>query len=657
MRRPAALVLFAIAVAAAALLGWFVLDPGRLPAGPDVAWYAWRTEMLTAHPPAELIRLEGPLRLFGGGYRVANPILGGLLRTAGGAGRSTVSIVFTAGWSLLAAVGVGAAAHRYRRDPRLFALAATFTAAMLLRPAFVGFVDSMLTLVLLTGALVLLPGARSSWGARGAVGLLVFASMFAHLPATMIFLGALAISGILGAVAGRSLRDALRSDGPALAAALAGALAGAAAWRLGVWGVRRPLGAALELAPFSREQFLQTADRWFGFLMPQVLLPLLLAGGFAVLWLGRGDAGTGRRLADDPLGRMALAWTLPVLGALGYLVGVRYPYHRFLNATLGHLLLGGIGLWALLLSLRAAARRLRGPAGGALTVAALLLPVGLVAVAGWAGLRSYDRLSPWVAPEVRAGSEAVGAYLRANPFEGPLVFTVSGEPGAPSDVTYARAFRGTWSRFRAGLPGEVLPATHMWFGQLEDFVAGRASATGDAVYDRLSLGTHLDVERATRARAPLVVVLDVLAPGARVVPPFRLVPLGGGANALIGPGLAEVRPGSYAPGPEPGGLGHGLRLALVLALLLAAPGIPLARRLGVRAPAEIAGLAPALSLAIAVVSGVVVMAVARRPLSGGIAWTVLAISVIAGTVAARALPAGEGGRGHEQRAERQSGAE
>ena len=43
-------------------------------------------------------------------------------------------------------------------------------------------------------------------------------------------------------------------------------------------------------------------------------------------------------------GEVTIAWTLPLLGMLGFLIGAAYPYFRFFNATLAPLLLATIGL-------------------------------------------------------------------------------------------------------------------------------------------------------------------------------------------------------------------------------------------------------------------------------------------------------------------------
>src|SRR5919106_3809393 len=175
-----------LGAAAAILLVWFgpfLRDPASLPPGPDVPWYIWRTELLATRPPEALIRFEGPLGAFKGGYRVASPITGGLLRGVADVDRHTLSMLFVAGLNTLAALAVGAAAYRYRRDPLLFAAASLFAGGTLLLNPFVGWVDNVLALLLAAAALCFLPDTGRSWPPRIAVALLVFVAYFAHPPA------------------------------------------------------------------------------------------------------------------------------------------------------------------------------------------------------------------------------------------------------------------------------------------------------------------------------------------------------------------------------------------------------------------------------------------------------------------------------------------
>src|SRR5918992_4350729 len=64
-----------------ALFGWtFIANPDRVAPTKDPAYYTWRTEALISEEPATLLGIEGPNGMFAGGYRVAAPVIGGILR-------------------------------------------------------------------------------------------------------------------------------------------------------------------------------------------------------------------------------------------------------------------------------------------------------------------------------------------------------------------------------------------------------------------------------------------------------------------------------------------------------------------------------------------------------------------------------------------------
>ncbi|HVM11383.1 MAG TPA: hypothetical protein VM638_02745, partial [Actinomycetota bacterium] len=150
---PTLLVVAAALGAAWVWLGPFILHPERLPPGPDMAWYQWRAELLTAHPPATMVLADGPLHVFGGGYRIVSPVLGALVQQLTGVDEYSVSYALIAGRQVLLGLALGALAYRLRRDAWVFvATVATVTAVLHLRP-FVGYVDNVIALTFATGAL------------------------------------------------------------------------------------------------------------------------------------------------------------------------------------------------------------------------------------------------------------------------------------------------------------------------------------------------------------------------------------------------------------------------------------------------------------------------------------------------------------------------
>jgi hypothetical protein len=628
-----------LAAAAAVLLAWFgpfLLDPARLPPGPDLPWYIWRTEFLGTRSPEALVRFEGPLEAFKGGYRVANPILGGLLKGVAEVDRFTLSVLFIAGWNALVAVALGAAAYRYRRDPLLFAAAGLFAGGTLLLNPFVGWVDNILALLLAAAALCFLPAARRAWPPRIAVALLVFVAYFAHPPAAGVFTAVVIGTVLLGSLL-QGMR-ALREEWPLLAVVAAAAGAALLAWMLGIWGLGSPFTDAVNPPPYGREYFLQTAVNWVRSAEPLRFVPLMLAG-LAVVVLTR------RRFRADPLPRGLVVWLLPVLGVLGYYVGLSYPYKRFLNVTLAPVLLAGIGTWAMVRPLLARAER-RGrrawfAVGGVALAAAVLVPV-------WVdGIHSYGGRAHWMWPSTRSATAVVRAYIAEEP-DHPVVFAISAPRRAPRQSLYGAEWRGNWSALRAALDGEDLNDTYVYLGSIRDLLGGRPTERGNATLDLLSRASFRVMQRGLRGREPLVFVIhrlnDYLGNGTFIYSD-RSIALGAEVSLLIGPRFARPDPGAVRAAQaadlrirrfmdDPpfflAGPGDLVRGAIGLALVLVLPGLLAARWFGVRDLATALGTVPALSLAMNVTSGLLVLAVLRRPLTAGVAWAIVALATAVG---------------------------
>jgi hypothetical protein len=661
-RRAGAVVV--LAAAAAILIAWFgpfLADPATLPPGPDLPWYIWRTELLGTRPPEALVRFEGPLEAFKGGYRVASPIVGGLLRGVGEVDRYTLSMLFIAGWNALAALAVGAVAYRLRRDPLLFAGASLFAGGTMLLNPFVGWVDNVLALLFAAAALCFLPDARRSWPPRIAVALLVFASYFAHPPAAGVFTAVL-----VGTVFLRVLIDrgrGLREEWPLLAVVTVAAGLALLAWRVGIWGLGRPFTDAVNPPPYGREYFLQTAVNWVRSVEPLRFVPLMMAG-LVVLVLMR------RRFRADPLPRAVLLWLLPVLGALGYSIGLSYPYKRFLNVTLAPVLLAGIGTWAVVRALLARAGGRGRPAWFAVAGVAL---AALILVPVWAaGLHSYRGRANWMWPSTRSAMAVVRAYIGEEP-DRPIVFALSAPRKATPEALYGAEWRGNWSVLRAALDGEDLNDTYVYLGSIRDLLQGRPTERGNATLDLLSEASFRVMQRGLRGREPLVFVIDRLNDelGNRAfIYSDRSVRLGAEVSLLRGPELAPPDPSAVGAAQaadlrirrfiaDPpfflAGPGDLLRGALGLVLVLLVPGLLAARWFRVRDLAMGLGTVPALSLAMDVTSGLLLLAVLRRPLTAGMAWAIVAVATFAGAVlfllSVRRRPVREGDEPARPRAE------
>jgi hypothetical protein len=497
-------------------------------------------------------------------------------------------------------------------------------------------VDNMVALLLAAAALCFLPDARRSWPPRIAIALLVFASYFAHPPAAGIFTAVLG-----GTVLVRVLlegRRAWREDWPLLGAVASVAILAFLAWRVGIWGLGRPFGDAVNPPPYGRDYFLQTAANWFRSAEPLRFVPLMLVGLAVVLLLRR-------RFRADALPRAIALWLLPVLGVLGYFAGFSYPYKRFLNVTLAPVLLAGIGTWAvvrpLLARARSRGRRAWFGVGGVALAALILVPV-------WTeGLHSYRGRAHWMWPSTRSATAVVRAYIAEEP-DRPIVFVISAERRATREALYGAEWRGNWSVLRAALEGEDLTDTYVFLGSIRDLLQGRPTVRGSDTLDLLSRASFEVMQRGLRGRRPLVFVIHRLNDelgNREFIYSERSVRLGAEVALLRGPGLvapdpeavaaaqaADLRirwfiaaPPSFLAGP-----GDLLRGAFGLALVLVLPGLLAARWFRVRDVAMGLGTVPALSLAMNAASGLLVLAVVRRPLTGGVAWGIVVVSTIAG---------------------------
>lgn len=626
------------AVAAILLLwfGPFLWDPASLPPGPDVPWYMWRTDLLASRPPEALVRFEGPLEAFKGAYRVANPILGGLIRGVADVDQSTLSIFFVAGWNSLAALAVGAAAYRYRRDPLLFAAASLFAAGTLLLNPFVGWVDNMLALILAAAALCFLPEARTSWPPRLGIGLLVFVAYFAHPPAAGVFTAVVGAAVVLRMLIDRS--RAVREEGPILVTVAVAAGLAVLVWRVGIWGPGRSFTDAVNPPAFGADYFFQTAANWIRSAEPLRFVPLMLAGLAVVVLIGR-------RFRSDPFPRTTVLWLLPVLGVLGYYVGWVYPYKRFLNVTLAPVLLAGIGTWAVVRPFLA--RASSGRRGRWFGVAGLAI-AGIILVPVWMdGLHSYRGRANWMWPSTRSAMSVVRAYIAEEPGR-PIVFVLSAPRRATPEALYGAEWRGNWSVLRAALPVEALGRTYLYLGSIRDLLRSRPTERGNATLDALSRASFQAMQRGLRGRQPMVFVIDRLNDelGNRAfIYSERSIRLGAEVALLRDPPFAPPDPDAveaartadlrirrfideppfFLAGPD-----DLVRGALGLALVLLVPGLLAARWFGVRTVAVGLGTVPAISLAMNAASGLIVLGILRRPLSAEVAWVIVGVATLTG---------------------------
>ena len=636
----------AAVLAVTVALGWqFMADASRAVPALDTAWYQWRAELLQAREPVSLITAKGAQASLAGGYRVAEPVLAALIRTVGGVGPATPTVLLSVVLRAVVALGLAAFAWRHRRDPPLLFLTLAVVPALFLLQRFFGFLDNYLTLALLAGVLLLLDAVRASWTARAAVVALLLLGGLSHPTTVGLFLGSYGAVVLYRAARDRSVAAAAREHGAFVLAAAAGVALTAAFWLGGLWGRSAGFGEAAVPPPQPVSYFVDRSLNVLGNMTPWALVPLLVVGaGSLVLSL--------RRSCSDSLAEVTLAWALPLAGMLGFLVGAAYPYFRFFNATLAPPLLVAVGILA---AVRAAGRL---PRPRALPAPAALAVVGAaVLVSGWwvAGLSEWTSARTWLTPEVREPLAAADAYLEAEP-DRRAVFVVDAEP--EGTVPYGIYKEGA-NAILASLAGERIDRAVVFFGRVEDLRAGHPTASGDEQYDALSRDSAAEALPWMDRHAER---LALLVPMALNDSPNRAALADGCVDGLCGASVGEsellILPASGAAAPagveaarraaaearafvaDPPGplrdLGGTLLATLRLGLLLLLPGWLLVRGIPGLGRVETMALVPIVGAAAVTTVGVVALAVLRGPLTPAVGWSIWAIAVALGLAAARA---------------------
>ncbi|MFM7718423.1 MAG: hypothetical protein ACKO8G_02870 [Actinomycetota bacterium] len=280
--------LSAIVVAIGLLVayGWtYLMDPSISAPTRDPAWYTWRSALLMQGDPKLLVRDWGPLSMFGGGYRVSVPLYGAVLQRVAGIDLYSFSAFLMVGLPVLAGLALGAFAWRSRRDPLLFVLVLLATATWCMTTPYVGYLDNIAVLYLLSLIVAFIEPARTSWGARVALVVLGIAAAFTH-PTTCVIFGAslVALFGFRVLTSRFRFGPALRELGPPLLAIGAGMIGGLATWLVGPWGAPGSLADAALPPPYTQEVFLGRLLGWVRSLQPVVLVPLVVV---AIAWTVR----------------------------------------------------------------------------------------------------------------------------------------------------------------------------------------------------------------------------------------------------------------------------------------------------------------------------------------------------------------------------------
>jgi hypothetical protein len=633
------LAFLATALVLLTIFGWtFWTNTGRVAPTKDPAYYTWRTEVLISEDPATLLEIEGPNGMFAGGYRVAAPVIGGLLRHVAGVSSLSVTVFLMVGTPVLTALLLAGFAYRHRRDPLLFHAVAFASAGLFLTPPFVGYLDNVLCLMFLAAALHFIGPARDSWAARLALGSLLLLSGLTHPTTLVIF------CGVLGIIAGArllvrrfNLRSVLRDDGPMLLSAFAACVVTLAIWTLGVWGRSTSLSESALPPPYGSDFFVDRMVLWIEAMRPVLNGPLLAIGLVGLLLAGR-------RAAEDDLARVSVLWLAPLVGLFGFVAGLAYPYYRFFNTTLAWVLLVGVGAWLVMRFFVHVSSK-----GGAARIA--LLGVVAVAIAlatnvtvgleksGWTNLNSQ-----WLSEQERRDLDALRLSLAAESRDRQVVFVIDDEPSRPFQIYGFSKLSGNTSRY--GLPHGQIDRGYLYLGSLESYLAGMPTTRGEETYDDLSRDFLADVELGRTSEGPIVVVAEVFNPAG---PNSELLAADASEIDARGQEVWLVRDGTVTSSSTPqgardvqttsavapAGAGHLLRVAGGLLLLVLTGVLALRWLLPDATFAEGLGLAPVLATGLLTITGFVVLAVIRSPFSAGPAWISCAIALGVSIAAAR----------------------
>ncbi|MGH2683528.1 MAG: hypothetical protein ACRDIX_09885, partial [Actinomycetota bacterium] len=614
-------------------MGWqFLIDPTRSVPAFDAAWYQWRAEYIQWNEPGGIITIRGADGALAGGYRVAEPVLGALMRTVGGVAEGTPTVLMSVLFRILAATALAAFAWQHRKDRLLMYLTLILAVPIFLLQRFFGFLDNFFALALMGGVLLLLEPMRTSWTARVAAVAFLYLGGLTHPTTLALFLLSLGAVAVWHVFRKRSIRSALESEGPIILAGTVAVALMVVTWMGGIWGPTAGLGEAAVPPPQPVAYFIQRSISVLSNLTPIVFVPLLLVG---TVHLAREVVRKKEWFSE-----ITLAWTLPLAGMFGFLLGAAYPYFRFFNGTLAPILVGAVGVAVLL---RAPARigGSRGRIAGGLVALAV---VAFIAMWWSRGLSMWNSSGSWLTPEVREETAAARAYLDASEDDATAVFVIDAQPN-PEIVPYGEYKEYTNSTY-AGIGGEHIERAFVYFGRVEELLAGTPTSLGEEQYDELSAGASPDALRALRDSSRDVALflpaafnqystnLDFLEGCSECVrlSESGLFLLPGGAPPSDAAVAAARAAGAEArefeaspPGPFSGLVGTVLAVVR-LTLLLGLPGLLLLRRIPGVGVVEGLALAPLLSLSAVTVVGIAVLAVIRTPLTPGVGWVAWAIT-------------------------------
>jgi MFS family permease len=639
-------------------LGWrFIADPSLSAPTRDPAWYTWRAGVILEDDPGSIAGDWGPDNLFSGGYRVAVPLAGALLQRVAGISNYSFSAFLMLGVPILTGLALGAGAFRSKRDPLVVLLTMLATAGLFLTTPYVGYLDNITVLFLLSLIVAFADAAQTSWGARVAIFLIGMAAAVTH-PTTCVLFGMslMAVWGTHLVTSRFRLGSALRSDGPLLLSTGFGIISGLALWVVGIWGPGGPelLKDAALPPPYTAAFFRQRLIEWVTSMHPIVTFPLILIAIVGTILVAKRT-----RTPAGQYEQVSIWWILPFAGVLTFLLGQEIPYYRFMNATAAPMALVGLGSFIAVrwLYRGEGLRRVAGALGALVVVGALAWVFIDPAMNRWA--REDNQ---WAPQSVRT-SLAAAREVVVGAGERPSVLVVNhgntdDETGSNTTYGWAKTYTNV---FRTGLPGAFAKYQVTYVGTVDDFRAGIPSDGPSANY-RATSRSHweeLRRRRATYEEPPVVFLIAEYYSGrCNGIPNSTCsaedqqasleratadaIDLGSGTYVLTGEGLyepsaevveraraaAEAAAARFADPPGPlDNLPHQARVLAGLFVLAVLPGLLAAPFFGLReTPGRIA-LIPGTSIVMSLLSGIAVLGVWRGPLTEAKAWTVVALAV------------------------------
>jgi MFS family permease len=644
-------------------LGWrFIADPSLSAPTRDPAWYTWRASVILQDDPGSVAGGWGPDNLFSGGYRVAVPLAGALLQRVAGISNYSFSAFLMLGIPILTGLALGAGAFRSRRDALVVLLTMLATAGLFLTTPYVGYLDNITVLFLLSLIVAFADAARTSWGARVAIFLIGMAAAFTH-PTTCVLFGVslIAVWGTHLVTSRFRLGEAMRSDGPLLLSTGFGIITGLSLWVVGIWGPGGPelLKDAALPPPYTAEFFRQRLVEWITSMDPVVTFPLILVAIVATIVMSKRT-----RTPTGQYEQVSIWWMLPFAGVLTFLLGQEIPYYRFMNATAAPMALAGLGSFIVVRWLYRGdgLRRAAGALGALVVVGALAWVFIDPAMNRWA-----QEDNQWAPQSVRT-SLAAAREVVEGAGERPSVLIVNygntdDETGSNTTYGWAKTYTNV---FRTGLPGNFAKYQVTYVGTVEEFRDGVPSDGPSANYRETSRSHWKELGRRLKTYdAPPVVFLigEYYAGRCNGVPQSSCsaeeqeasfdratadaIEIGPGTYVLTGDGYyeppaevvgrarvaAEAAAARFADPPGPlDDLPHQACVLAGLFVLAVLPGLLAAPFFGLRdTPSRIA-LIPGTSIVISLLSGVAVLGVWRGSLTEAKAWTVVAVAVGAGAL-------------------------